>query len=828
MPELLTEGAPPLLPSPTGPGAPSSYQPPSSSGGGEAQPGARGAWARELTAKLRRQWRLVALATGVTMVSAVAITAWLPRTYQSTATIRIDDRARTLPALDALRGLDQESDVGAEMAELSSRSVAEEVADSLALRVTASARGGRRGDALLARGALLRVLGATRDDDTLAFRLTRRGDGSYVVRAMPRGDSIATARPGVPVHAGEITFAVVPGAAERAPVIDVAVIAFDDAVDAMRKRLRVVRPARESNLVTVSYTSHDPLMARDVPNAVVTRFIDRRLSARQAETRATARFLRDQVDRMSGQLATAEEKLRDFRERANVVDLPEQGRAEVGGVAQLAAQRNVTDAERASLAKLLESAQAADRAGRDPAAPSPYRALVAFPTLFRNRAASELLASLAAAEDRRAELLTRRTPVDPDVQQVTTRVHELEEQLRTLTTTYLSGLTNEVGALDSTLSTSRRELSRYPATQLQLARLERNASRIAEVSTLLQTRLKEAEIAESAGDASVRFTDPAALPRRPASPKPLLNLVLAAITGLGLGVAMALAREAVDRRVRTRAQLQSLTGTAVLGLVPRVRAHALPGSRHLRLGSGAGRRALRSPGPDAVDASWPVIVAFQRIATNIAFARRDDSVRVLLLTSPLPGEGKTTVSANGAITMARAGRRVVLVDADLRRAMLHSLFGIQRSPGLAEVLREERPLAACCRRVDAGGAGTLDVLPAGLASDDPTATLTPGAVQRTLERLREAYDLVIIDSSPINVVADAALLATHADGVILVARAGVTTGADVAFAMEQLWQVGAPLLGTVLNDIDLERDASYDGAYRYYGSKSAYSTASAG
>ena len=784
-------------------------------------PGAERAW--DVRGTVLRHWRLIAATTIVVVVTAGLVTTRLPRSYEATASIRIDERRRTLPPLDAMRGVGEGSDVSAELAEIRSRSLGEAVVDSLALRVTLA------GPASVSGSDVLRDVRAGRGSAKVGYLGRRLDDRSFLLTDLASGDSVAVARAGSVVRLGDMSF-VIDGGADTPSKFQIVVRPFADAVDELRKQLRVVRPTREASVVTVTYRGRDPALVRDVPNVLATQFIERRLATQQGETRSTARFLRDQIQKLAGQLASAEDELRSFRERARIVDIDEQGRSEIGNFAQVQAQRNAADAERASLAKTLDDARGAadrqERNGAAPGAPSPYRNLVAFPTLFRNQAAAQLLASLAAAEERRSELLTRRTPEDPDVQQLSGRVREIEEQLRSLTTSYLSGLVNEVGALDATLSSSRRQLARFPAQEVRLARLERRARGLEEISTLLQTRLKEAEIAQSAGDGSVRLMDAAVLPRRPSSPKPALNVGLALVTGLALGLGLALAREATDGSVRSRSQLHKLTGTAVLGFIPHV---APPNRRALAAGTPDAGRVLGGNASDALrvdQATWAATAAFQRLVTNVAFSRPEGAMKMLMLASPLPGEGKTTVSINMAITLARAGRRVLLVDADLRRAMIHTLLGIPRSPGLAELLQEEVNPSRTYRQIDVGGAGALFVLPAGAPPADPSSVFALEPIRRVLRHLGGQFDVVLFDTSPINVVADGALLASLVDAVILLARAGVTTPGDLAFAMEQLRHVGAPVIGTVLNDIDIERDATYDGAYRYYGNHTAYSTPS--
>ena len=210
--------------------------------------------------------------------------------------------------------------------------------------------------------------------------------------------------------------------------------------------------------------------------------------------------------------------------------------------AELEAKRSGIEAERVALAELVRAIQ--DSAPADPAdAALAYRNLVAFPTLLRDEAMAGLLGSISALEDRRNELLSRRSPQDPDVQNLTLRGNQLGEEVRTMALTYLRGLTNQVAALDTALAQSRQQLDRIPGKELRFARLQREAKGFEEIVTQLQSRLKEAEIAAAVEDPSVRLVDAAALPTAPVSPKPVLNLSLALVFGIVLGTSGAFLRE---------------------------------------------------------------------------------------------------------------------------------------------------------------------------------------------------------------------------------------------------------------------------------------------
>jgi capsular exopolysaccharide synthesis family protein len=218
----------------------------------------------------------------------------------------------------------------------------------------------------------------------------------------------------------------------------------------------------------------------------------------------------------------------------------------------------------------------------------------------------------------------------------------------------------------------------------------------------------------------------------------------------------------------------------------------------------------------------PVSEAYRGLRTNLTFANPDKPPKTIVFTSPLPRDGKSTSAANLAITLAQQGISTLLVDADLRRGVLHNVFGVDREPGLTTILTGQSPIEGGIRRLDLGESGTLDFLPSGAFPPNPAEILGSQRMRELLETLEERYDLVLIDSTPLTVVTDAAVLGTKADGVILVARANATEKGALTYAVEQLDNVRAPVLGCVLNDIDFRRDSRYDSSYGKYGYYYAY------
>jgi len=347
---------------------------------------------------------------------------------------------------------------------------------------------------------------------------------------------------------------------------------------------------------------------------------------------------------------------------------------------------------------------------------------------------------------------------------------------------------------------------------------------------MLQTRLKEAEVAVAARDPSVRIVDAAIPPIRPVWPKPVVNTLAALVCGLLLGLATAFSREYMDRAIRTRMDVRGSTGLPVIGLIPRI---PRKGDEVALIAKPKGHRHHRHPAlPLIVQVEKPaapigmalsistkaggIVEAYGVLQTNIAFSRDDAPAKTLVFTSPFSGDGKTTTVVNLGLSLAQRGIRGLLIDADVRRGVLHSVFGGAREPGLSEVLKGVTGFENARRTVSVGQRGTLDYLPTGKLSPSDEGLVASDAMRNLLARVREEYDVVIVDTPPVNIITDAAVLAANADGVVLIARAGVTAAPALSYAVEQLRHVRAHVLGVVLNDIDLQHDAVYDSTYKYF------------
>ncbi|HUF51503.1 MAG TPA: polysaccharide biosynthesis tyrosine autokinase [Longimicrobiales bacterium] len=736
---------------------------------------------------VRRHWVFPATMPILLIAGTAAALYFVPRTYEANAQLRIDQQRSNLAVLDALQSISSGSEIETEMVVLRSRTMAESVVDTLSLRASLTApRGAQRSQ---------------------YFERLRAGPaaaaGEWVIR--PRADGVEVApltQPGEPRRFGRgetLRFAGVEADLTREALeveeLRLEIAPYADAVKQFQRTVTVARPNREADVVRIGYTGPDSVIVRDVVNTMVRHFIRRRQLEQSTEAVDMVGFLNQQIDTLTFQLTSAEEALRDYSEQSGIIAMKAQAESWVTRLADLKAQRDIADAERRALASLVI---------RDGAAASgSYRNIVGFPSILTSPSGSELLRALNEAENVRADMLQRYTPENEEVQMQTQRIAELEDQLRGVATTYLDGLSETVLSLDILLAGYSDELRQIPEQEIRLARLRRHATVLEEIHTLLQTRVKEAEIAAAVHDGSVRVVDPAIVPGRPIRPRPKLSLAFATMLGLGLGIAGAVLRDHADRTVRTRDELQrTQPGLPILSVIPRVRVARTNGSSRITVAEG------ESPSAEA----------YRQLRTNLSFARPDMPQQVLVMTSPTPGDGKSMTCTNLAATLAQQGARCILIDADMRRGVLHEAFDLPRDPGLSQVLARQSTLDEAVRTVELPNLrARIDFLTGGVHPPNPAELLGSARMKELVQQCRERYDVVLLDAPPLNLVTDASLMGTVADGVLVVVRSGVTRGDALAFAMDQLEAVRAPVLGLILNDVDLKSEGYYGKYAGYYG-----------
>lgn len=329
--------------------------------------------------------------------------------------------------------------------------------------------------------------------------------------------------------------------------------------------------------------------------------------------------------------------------------------------------------------------------------------------------------------------------------------------------------------------------------RLELMRLENILTRDRALYVMLLRSAEDFRLAEVRSANSFSVASYAELPSSPVSPLILFNTVFGATSGLLLGIIASALLDYMDNTIKTGDDVTQALGLSTLGNIVRVK----------------GIKRFKDGVISNVSQRSPLVEAYRILRTNIEFAGIDSPMKAILVTSPSPGEGKTTICANLGIVIAQAGKKVIIVDADLRRPSLHRLFEVSNNTGLTTLLLQDglRPGDVLLET----GVPSLSILTSGPIPPNPSELLGSDRMARLLEELKEGAEVVILDSPPVLAVTDANVLASRVDGGLLVLDAGATRVEEGQRAVEALGHVGARILGVVLN-----RYRVRDGGYYYY------------
>jgi capsular exopolysaccharide synthesis family protein len=767
---------------------------------------------REVLGTLRRNVGLVAFFVLATMgVTAFTVLRQEPQ-YRARATVRLLDERKALTgdlAAGAMEGMmgRMADPLLSQMQVLRSRTVGGAVVDRLGLRLHSPTRGFSLG--------VLRDVHVSPDvvGDTLELRFDADG---YVVQS--GGSSPLRVSYGAPARLGGIEFTL-----DARPTVDEAVLVLlnrDAAINRLVGGLHAATRDR-TDVVDVEYVSGTPALSQRVVNAVVEEY--RALNTRTAQDQSRRRraFVEEQLEQTELELAEAQLALTRFREQERVYSSPQRLATQQTGLMGLEVRREEMDADRRMYRTLLSGLDQPTGGGRDN-----LRTLVSAPGIAANPVVAQLFEQLVHYEIAVDTLTTgawSRAQSNPDVHRAQTLLASTRERLTEAVRSHLSVLDARITALDELKARSATELASLPSTEAEEMRLATRVETIRKVADRLREEQQKARIAEAVEVGQVEVVDLASVPTEPVGSGRSLKLGLGLMLGLMMGGGAAFVREHLNTAIRQREDLERVLHVPGLAVIPRLGEDAGRSRRKLpslpRFGQAQSNGVQRGTTlVTAIDTQSGGSEAFRALRTSLLFSQSASTMRRLVITSSTPSEGKTTTSANLAITFAQQGMKVLLVDCDLRRPQIHATFGIGKDPGLTELLLGYATSEKAIRPTQVEN---LSVLTTGTLPPNPAELLGGPRMQELLDQLAEEFDLVLLDTPPLGAASDAAVLAAKADGALLVVRAGKTDRATAAHAMQQLRSVGARVLGAVLNDPDatVGKYGGYYYYYSYYGEK---------
>jgi len=611
-------------------------------------------------------------------------------------------------------------------------------------------------------------------------------------------------------------------------------VSFADKVKNLRKSISV-EPVKDTDIIVLKMMANTAFEAAYLANEISQQFYWQNLENSKGEVGEVRRFLESQLDTVRQKLAESEQALRAYKETHKLVALDEETAKLVEQTAIFRAHLNETEAE------LHENQQALQNLKNMLA--EAQSTLVDDVSRISSPIIKELQARIAEKQALIANLIAKSSPgyeivigevereIDEAKKSLMEEAHKIAQSgissidpLKTSQDLFdqilrsdinIKSLTARADALRSVVGSYETQLETLPEKNLELVRLMRSAELNEKIYLMRSEKYEESRIAEAGKTANVRIIDPAVPPQKPIRPNRQLNIVLAIFFGLGLGVTVAFVLEFMDGSVRTVEDLEKLRVT-MLGTIPTINpeeiARCMKKQGH-KLGE-LDRGRLNTKLITNFSPKSPVSEAYRSLRTNILFANIDKPVKTLVVSSSATKEGKSTTVANLAITMAQTGNRVLIIDADLRRPTMHTLFSIERQGGLTNALLGTYTLDEVIKPT---GVENLDLITSGEIPQNPSELLSSNALRKALSILQQRYDYILLDSPPVIAVTDAAILSTRADATLLVVSSGYVNRKEVERALQLLSNVRANLIGVLLNGLDIKRIyGSYYYYYHYY------------
>lgn len=593
--------------------------------------------------------------------------------------------------------------------------------------------------------------------------------------------------------------------------------ALEQANAGMAVQSRVtIQPIEDSHVVAIRARAGDPATAAAIANTTAEVYIERNIGRRLESTDAAAEWLADQYEDLTTALTDSERALVQFRQDHDLIAV------DLGEHVSLTSRMEETSRQ------LAEARLDADRARSvvrqiDAALASGTLLEADIPAVVENELIQSLKAELYDIEAERIELSARYLEAHPSMISVVEREDlaraRLEREIQNVLGSYRQTAERAddiVRTLESRLRAVEGEVQQLGTHQVEYAALLREAEANRELFDLIERRLKEVELTRNSQHNNVELLEAAVTPTTPVEPNKTLIVAAAGAAGVFFAVLLAFLLEATDSTVKNQESVERQFGLTFLGIVPQIK----PSLSARRTKRGPARGETWSP--DTYVHQFPksaVAESCRSIRTNLTFLASEEPLDTLLVTSPGPREGKTTTSMNVATVMAQAGTRVLLVDADMRRPRVHTIFDSSNDVGLSTMLLERLPAVDAIQK---SPVQNLHVLTSGPVPTNPAELMESARFREILSELGTMYDRVIFDSPPVTPVTDAAILSSLVDGVILVIRANATRKEMLARTVEQLGAVNSNIIGGVLNDVDLTRRRAGSYYYYYYRQYSQY------
>ncbi len=613
-------------------------------------------------------------------------------------------------------------------------------------------------------------------------------DGSTYVLKDKAGITLETGKAGQPIGA-KLGMRWQPSARllGRDRKIEFSLVTPRDASKALAMNL-VSNLAQDGSFLRISLSGNDPARLTRTLNLVDTQFVKVAGDLKNKEITAQAKSLEEQLATVGEQLKDADARLESYK--AATITKPTEGTAvsPATGITQNTVmteyfqKRVLLDQIKADQQRLAEAMQKARKGEKI------TDELQTIPSVLNAPELNRALASLGAAEQELEALNFRYTPQSPNVQEAQAKVDTLRQQV---VPTYIASLSNALKAQEMALSgqinQASAEIRQIPGRMIQEQQLTRERDILSQMFANIKLQYQNARLLEASSTPDVQVLDPAVPPQRPSSNSAIMLVLAAFAISLGVALGLAVLLDRLDKRFRYPEQVTRELGLSILGAVPAIR---------------------QVRGEQSPEEAAQVVEAFRTIRMNIAHAYGAAGPVMLTVSSPSPGDGKSLVSSNLALSFAEAGYRTLLIDGDIRRGELHRMFSIDRRPGLLDHLSGQAGLDNVLRPTTHQN---LSVIACGTRHHHGPELLGSAAMRDLMASLKSRFNVIIVDSPPLGAGIDPFVLGTATGNMLLVLRSGETEREMAENQLKLMDRLPIRLLGAVLNSVNTS-----DNAYKYY------------
>jgi tyrosine-protein kinase Etk/Wzc len=509
------------------------------------------------------------------------------------------------------------------------------------------------------------------------------------------------------------------------------------------------------------------------------------------EAGMTVDFISQQLGGLKDVLDKSEQQLQEYKVQTGLLTLGPEGNSLVQKLVELEQRQADMRLKRQRVEYAISTLKEAIRTGSS----------LTVPTIEGVPAIAAYAAQLADLDAQKKGMLIDFTESHPEVVEVQAQVNRVREALLSTYRTMRQELLQGERDLVETIAEFDAHLEDIPEAELELAKRTRVNTVNAELYTFLLQKQQEARIAQASTISNINIVDPALTPKIPIKPNKKKNLALGFILGLMLGVGLAFLLDYMDQTIKTTEDVREKLGLNVFGIIPRIPF----ADEDANLPS---KRLVTTLGPKT-----PVVEAFRALRTNLNYISTKQKHKIIMVTSSMPNEGKSTIAGNLAVVLSQTGAKVLLLGCDLRRPSLYEMFSQKNVPGLVDLLVDKDQNAL--RHLTSP---QLDFMPAGTIPPNPAEILESRRMAKLLKKVRERYDYVVIDAPPVLPVTDAQILAPKVDINLVVIQPCRVPEKAALQMVESLKSVDAKIAGVILNDKS-GRGFKYYGSYSYYGNK---------